>query len=134
MTSSGRISRSNGASPTGVRKAHSHPPAQSPETKLQIVPIEDEIMDEGIDDEEVEVQQFNVVIVGRGPTKLEIEHHVASGHAQHRTWCDACMRARGIIGKHETEPGREDKDPLVAIDHGYLKLDGTEEREETSRH
>ena len=46
-------------------------------------------------------------------------------HAQHRTWFDACMRARGIAGRHERrEPGREDEDPLVAIDYGYLKLDG----------
>ena len=38
------------------------------------------------------------------------------------------MRARGIAGRHERrEPGREDEDPLVAIDDGYLKLDGTED-------
>ena len=42
------------------------------------------------DDEAIEVQRDHVVAVRRGPTKLEIEHHVASGHAQHRTWCDAC--------------------------------------------
>ena len=65
----------------------------------------------------------NVVVVRRGPTKLEVEHLVASGHAQHRTWCDACMRERGIAGRHERrEPGREDEDPLVAIGYGYLKL------------
>ena len=67
---------------------------------LQIMPIESEIVDEGIDDEAIVVQRHNVVVVGRGPTKLEVEHHVASGHAQHRTWCDACMRARGIAGRH----------------------------------
>ena len=66
-------------------KAHSYPPAQSPETKLQIMPAEDEIVDEGIDDEAIEVQRTYVVVVGRGATKLEVEHHVASGHAQHRT-------------------------------------------------
>ena len=88
--------------------------------------IEVEIVDEGIDDEAVEVQRPNVVVVGRGPTKLEVEHHVASGHAQHRSWCDACMRARGIAGRHERrELGREDEDPLVAIDYCFLKLDGT---------
>ena len=81
------------------------------------MPIEDEIVDEDIDDEAVEVQRPNVVVVGRGPTKLEVEHHVASGHAQNRTWCDVCMRARGIAGRHERRvPGREDEDPLVAID------------------
>ena len=99
---------SKGARPmANVGKVHSSPPAQSPETKLQIMPIESEIVDEGIDDEAIEVQRPNVVVVGRGPTKLEVEHHVASGHAQHRTWCDACMRARGIAGRHERrEPGR----------------------------
>ena len=41
------------------------------------------------DDEAIEVQRDHVVAVGRGPTKLEVEHDVASGHAQHRTQCDA---------------------------------------------
>ena len=51
---------------------------------------------------------------------------------QHRTQCDACMRARAIVGRHERrENGREDEDPLVAIDYGYLKLDGTEDGEMT---
>ena len=87
-----------------------------------------------MDDEAVKVQQLNVVAVGRGPTKLQIEHHVASGHAQHRTWCGACMRGRGIVGRHERrEPGREDEDPLVAIDHCYLKLDGTEDDDEMTQ-
>ena len=67
-------------------------------------------------------------MVGRGPTKLEVEHHVASGDAQHRTWCDACMRARGIAGRHERrEHGREDEVLLVTIDFGYLMLDDTED-------
>ena len=38
------------------------------------------------------------------------------------------MRARGIAGRHERRgPGREDEGLLVAIDYGYLKLDGTED-------
>ena len=38
------------------------------------------------------------------------------------------MRARGIAGRHEKrEPGRKDEDPLVAINYGFLKLDGTED-------
>ena len=65
-------------------------------------------------------------IDGRGPTKLEDEYHDASGHTQHRTWCDACMRALAIARRHERrEPRRED--PLVAIDDGELKLDVTED-------
>ena len=66
--------------------------------------------------------------VGRGPTKLEVEHQVASGHAQHRIWCEACMKAHGIAGRHERrESAREDEDPLVAIGYGFLKLDGTKD-------
>ena len=47
--------------------------------------IASEIVNAGIDDEAIEAQQPQVVAVGRGPTKLEIEHHVASGHVQHLT-------------------------------------------------
>ena len=50
---------------------------------LQIMPIENEIVDEAI-----EVKRPNVVVVGRGPTKLEVEHHVASGQ-------EAWSRGRG---------------------------------------
>ena len=71
-----------------VGKAPSCPPVQSPETKLQIMPIADEIVDTAINDEAIEVQRPKAVVIGRGPTKLKVEHHVASGHAQHRTWCD----------------------------------------------
>ena len=60
-----------------VGEAHSCPPAQSPETKLQIMPIENEIVDASIEDEAIEVQRPNVVVIGRGPTELEVEHHVA---------------------------------------------------------
>ena len=57
---------SKGASPTAsVGEAHRYPPAQSPETKLQIMPVEDEIVNEGLEDEAVEVQRPNVVVVGR---------------------------------------------------------------------
>ena len=34
------------------------------------MPIEDEIVDEGVDDEAAEVQRPNVVVAGRGPTSL----------------------------------------------------------------
>ena len=41
------------------------------------------------------------------------------------------MRARWSTGRHERrEPGREDEDPLVAFDYGYLKRDGTVDDED----
>ena len=65
-----------------VGEVHSCPPAQSPETELQIMPVGSEIVDAGIDGEAVEIHRPNVVVVGRGPTKHEVEHHASSGHAQ----------------------------------------------------
>ena len=90
--------------------------------------FEDTIVDAGVDDEAVEVWQTHVVAGGRGPNKQDVKDHVASGHAQRRTWCDAWMRARGIAGRQEKrELGRKDEDPLVATGYGYLKLDGTDD-------
>ena len=100
---------------------------QEPCSSREMLPTDNEIVNSGIYGEVTEAQRHHVVAVGRGPTKLEIEHHVASGDDQHRTWCDACMRARGIDGRHERrEPGVEDEIPFVRIDHGYLELDVTE--------
>ena len=56
---------------------------------VDCAPVEPEVDDDGVDDEAVEVQKPRVMQVARQPTAEEIEHHVASGHAQHRTWCDA---------------------------------------------
>ena len=42
----------------------------------------------------------------------------------------AVMRARGIAGRHQRwGSGREDEDPLVATDYGYLKLEDDEDDE-----
>ena len=76
-----------GVSPmASVGKAHSCPLAQSPETKLQIMPIEKEIVDAGIDAEAIEVQRPCVVAVGRGPTKLEIMLHLDVSCMHESTW------------------------------------------------
>ena len=95
---------------------------------MEWMPIENEIVDADTDDEAIEVQRPHGVAVGRGPTKLDIEHNVASGQAQHRTLCDACVSARGIDGRRENwESGREDEDPLIAMDRGCWELHGTED-------
>ena len=51
-------------------EVHSCLAAQSPETKLQIMPIENEIVDAGIGDTAIEVQRPKVVAVGRGPLDM----------------------------------------------------------------
>ena len=63
-----------GVSPMArVGEAHSCHPAQSPETKLPLIPVENEIVDAGIDDEAIEVQRPNVVVIGRGQTMLRLD-------------------------------------------------------------
>ena len=42
--------------------------------------------------------------------------------------CEMRAREHGTAGRHEKrEPGRENEDPFVAMEYGYLKLDGTED-------
>ena len=79
-----------------MRTARTSDTPKSTQTELRIrhdlvllerrSPVENEIVDADINDEAIGVQRPNVVVVGRGPTKMEIEHNVASGHVQHRTW------------------------------------------------
>ena len=49
--------------------------------EMEFMPLEKQSDDAGIDDEAIEAQQPHVVAVGRGRTKQESEHHVASQHA-----------------------------------------------------
>ena len=78
--------------------------------------------DRGLEEEAFEVQAPRVAPAGRAPTQTEIDHHVATGHAQHRSWCDSCMRARGIAGRHELQgEARPDSDPLICVDYAYMR-------------
>ena len=90
----GPLAPSDTASPlASVGRGCSCPTAQTLVMKLknemECMRIESEIVDEGVDDEAIEVQHLHVVAVGSGPAKQDIEHRVLPGHAQHRTWCDA---------------------------------------------
>ena len=98
---------------------------------VDCAPVEPEVVDDGVDDEAVEVQKPRATQVARQPTAEEIEHRIASGHAQRRTWCDACVRARGVAGRHEKQgEGRVDEDPVIGVDYCYLKfVDGAVEED-----
>ena len=94
--------------------------------------VDDEVEDDGaVDDEALEVQKPRIPSGGRQPTRAEIEHHVATGHAQHRSWCTSCMRARGIAGRHEQQDrAREDADPMICIDYAYTKAADSEKQDD----
>ena len=55
------------------------------------------------------------------PTARERREHNVT-HYPHRTWCDVCMRGRGIAGKHVS--GRDETDPRAGefhFDYCFLK-------------
>ena len=68
--------------------------------------MECELEDETVQDAEI-VRIFSDPGL---PSKNEREEHEAT-HAQHRSWCTACVRGRGIANKHHrsTGAGRDEK-------------------------
>ena len=92
-----------------------------PELFTDCALVQPEIVDDGVDDYAVEVQNPRVARASRAPTAEEVEAHIASGHACHRSWCDACMRARGVAGRHEQRKDhRPDEDPVIGLDYCYM--------------
>ena len=61
------------------------------------IPIEHKIVGTGMD---VKRWRFTDPMLLRSDVDLEVERHVAFGHAQHRTWCDTSTTARGLAGRH----------------------------------
>ena len=70
--------------------------------------------------EAVEVQRPKVARKVSDPTAQELEEHLATAHAVHRSWCGHCMRARATYAKHSSVSRGEDSEiPVVSIDYFY---------------
>ena len=70
--------------------------------------------------EAVEVQRPKVARKVSDPTAQELEEHLATAHAVHRSWCGHCMRARATYAKHSSVSRDEDSEiPVVSIDYFY---------------
>ena len=63
---------------------------------MKCTPTENEIVDAGTDVKQSRLSNPILLQSDVDWPKLDIEYHVAVGHGQHRAWCDACIRARGI--------------------------------------
>ena len=88
--------------------------------------IENEIVDEGIEMKRLKFSDpMLLAAFRRGPTKLEIEHHVASGHAQHRTWC-VHESTWNWWKPRETGAWSRGRRSIMVI----TKLDGTEDEDD----
>ena len=69
------------------------------------------------------------------PTLEEIEEHESTGHAQHRTWCGHCMRARGLHEQHslvDKEGKNEHGVPILSADYFYMGRSSTDAAEPES--
>ena len=54
------------------------------------------------------------------PTAQEIEQHEAQGHVHYRSWCPACVAARGTGQSHRERHHVDGEAPTVVADYGYL--------------
>lgn len=123
-----------GVRPEGPSAGIGGPPAE-PEARDE-GPHDEQPADEGwLDDEAVEVAPARVPPGGRRPSRQEVERHVATGHAVHRDWCFSCMRGRGLATRHEPAgDDREDADPLVCMDYGYMLDHESEQGQARQQH
>ena len=72
-------------------------------------------------DEEVEFRVPKRMGRVQGPTQRMRAEHEASGHAQYRPWCSACVCGRGRSRQHRAGDPEEDGGvPAVGIDYGFL--------------
>ena len=81
-------------------------------------------------DEGVEVARAKVARSPKDPTREEIEEHLATAHAVHRSWCGHCMRARTTLHRHGSAKDEEEEGslPVIAIDYFWY----SEEKKDTA--
>ena len=65
----------------------------------------------------------------KAPSSAELEEHLATAHAVHRSWCGHCMRARATWDRHLEVQDPEEGDPTLSMDYFFF---GEQEAEETT--
>ena len=56
------------------------------------------------------------------PRRWERDEHEAAGHAVYRSWCECCVRARGIGTQHRSrgDDSEEGALPEIVMDYGFM--------------
>ena len=111
-------SRSTGFSGLGEREVESR---ERETREVNAGEVEEEREEEG-----VEVERPKVSRSPKDPTREEIEEHLATGHAVHRSWCGHCVRARTTLHRHGSTRDEEEEEgslPTVAIDYFWYSED-----------
>ena len=67
------------------------------------------------------------------PSQKDIDEHEAGGHANYRSWCEACVEGRGVGEPHLGDTSQESKIPILAFDYLFVASgDVLKTREEIS--
>ena len=67
------------------------------------------------DDAEEDCAPVRIAIDPGAPTAEEIEEHRAAGHCPYRSWCEWCVKGRGVGEQHRSGP--PSKIPVVSFDY-----------------
>ena len=70
---------------------------------------------------EEEVQPPQVATQPYLPDRSEVDLHCAMGHAQYRSWCEACIAGQGREDRHIRGHAHEKRSlPVVSYDYGFM--------------
>ncbi len=88
--------------------------------------------DEGLDEEDQEVEPQRTAPDPRLPTEAEVDDHRID-HTPYRLWCEWCRRARGLGEQRGRGAGEVHHVPVIAMDYFFLTKDSLETRESLTR-
>ena len=97
-----------------------------------IAPAEEDVADDGessahavghelieINDEAEEAEPLRIAPSPKQPTSAEVELHRIT-HWPYRSWCEECVKGRGLGEQRGRHVGRAHSIPIVGLDYSYI--------------
>ena len=82
-----------------------------------------------IQDEVEEAEPLRIAPSPKQPTAADVELHRIT-HWPYRSWCEECVKGRGLGEQRGTHAGRVHEVPIVGLDYFYMTEKGLEYRSE----
>ena len=70
-------------------------------------------------DAPIEAAPVRVVPNPMLPSQEDIDKHFCSGHSPFRSWCDICVKSRGVDDPHSLSHSAESKEPYFSCDYCF---------------
>ena len=80
-----------------------------------------------ISDENEEAEPLRIAPSPKQPSAAEVELHRIT-HWPYRSWCEECVKGRGLGEQRGTHAGRAHEVPIVGLDYFYMTEKGLEHR------